>query len=132
MYKEIIELIKTKYNSDNYICLHEPVFRGNEKKYLEECIDSTYVSSVGPFVDKFEILINEITKTNRTTAVVNGTAAIQVGLKLVGVDKGDEVITQALTFVATANAIAYNNAHPIFLDVDLIQWVCLLMAVNDF
>ena len=58
MYKEIIELIKTKYNSDNYICLHEPVFRGNEKKYLEECIDSTYVSSVGPFVDKFEILMN--------------------------------------------------------------------------
>ena len=132
MYKEIIELIKTKYNSDNYICLHEPVFRGNEKKYLEECIDSTYVSSVGPFVDKFEILINEITKTNRTTAVVNGTAAIQVGLKLVGVDKGDEVITQALTFVATANAIAYNNAHPIFLDVDFDTMGLSPKAVSDF
>ena len=132
MYKEIIELIKTKYNSDNYICLHEPVFRGNEKKYLEECIDSTYVSSVGPFVDKFEILINEITKTNRTTVVVNGTAAIQVGLKLVGVDKGDEVITQALTFVATANAIAYNNAHPIFLDVDFDTMGLSPKAVSDF
>jgi perosamine synthetase len=132
MYKEIIELIKTKYNSDNYICLHEPVFRGNEKKYLEECIDSTYVSSVGPFVDKFEILINEITKTNKTTAVVNGTAAIQVGLKLVGVEKGDEVITQALTFVATANAIAYNSAHPVFLDVDFDTMGLSPKAVSDF
>jgi len=132
MYKEIIELIKTKYNSDNYICLHEPVFRGNEKKYLEECIDSTYVSSIGPFVDKFEILINEITKTNKTTAVVNGTAAIQVGLKLVGVEKGDEVITQALTFVATANAIAYNSAHPVFLDVDFDTMGLSPKAVSDF
>ena len=87
MFKDIIELIKTKYNSDNYICLHEPVFRGNEKKYLEECIDSTYVSSVGSFVDKFENLMNDITQTNRTTAVVNGTAALQVGLRLVGVKK---------------------------------------------
>ena len=69
MNKELINFIKNKYNSDNYICLHEPVFRGNEKKYLEECIDSTYVSSVGPFVDEFEKLISEITKTNKTTRV---------------------------------------------------------------
>ncbi|MDA9176976.1 LegC family aminotransferase, partial [Flavobacteriaceae bacterium] len=96
-----------------------PIFKGNEKKYLEACIDSTYVSSVGPFVDKFEELMNQITKTKKTTAVVNGTAGLQVALRIVGVKKNDEVITQALTFVATANAIAYNNAHPIFLDVDL-------------
>ena len=132
MFKDIIELIKTKYNSDNYICLHEPVFRGNEKKYLEECIDSTFVSSVGSFVDKFENLMNDITQTNRTTAVVNGTAALQVGLRLVGVKKNDEVITQALTFVATANAIAYNNAHPIFLDVDFDTMGLSPKAVSDF
>ena len=132
MFKDIIELIKTKYNSDNNICLHEPVFRGNEKKYLEECIDSTYVSSVGPFVDKFENLMNGITQTNRTTAIVNGTAALQLGLKLVGVKKNDEVITQALTFVATANAIAYNNAQPIFLDVDYDTMGLSPKAVSDF
>ncbi len=118
MINDLIELIKNNYNSKNYISLHEPVFRGNEKKYLYDCIESTFVSSVGPYVDKFELLMNEITKTNRTTAVVNGTAALQVSLRLVGVKKNDEVITQSLTFVATANAIAYNSAHPILLDVD--------------
>jgi perosamine synthetase len=132
MEKEIINFIKNKYKSKKYICLHEPVFKGNEKKYLEECIDSTYVSSVGPFVEKFEKLINDITKTNRTTAVVNGTSALQVGLRLVGVKKDDEVITQALTFVATANAIAYNNAQPIFLDVDLDTMGLSAKAVGDF
>ena len=68
MISEIIEFIKTKYNSKDFISLHEPVFRGNEKKYILECIDSTYVSSIGPFVDKFEILMNGITKTKKTTA----------------------------------------------------------------
>ena len=91
-----------------------------------------YVSSVGSFVDKFENLMNDITQTNRTTAVVNGTAALQVGLRLVGVKKNDEVITQALTFVATANAIAYNNAHPIFLDVDFDTMGLSPKAVSDF
>ncbi|MDA8961156.1 LegC family aminotransferase, partial [Akkermansiaceae bacterium] len=132
MLKQIVRFIQQKYNSDNYIFLHEPVFRGNEKKYLEQCIDSTYVSSVGPFVDKFETLMNDITQTNRTTAVVNGTAALQVGLRLVGVKENHEVITQALTFVATANAIAYNNAHPIFLDVDFDTMGLSPKAVSDF
>lgn len=132
MISEIIEFIKTKYNSKDFISLHEPVFRGNEKKYILECIDSTYVSSIGPFVDKFEILMNGITKTKKTTAVVNGTAALQIALKLVGVKKDDEVITQALTFVATANAIAYNNAHPIFLDVDLDTMGLSPDAVSNF
>jgi aminotransferase in exopolysaccharide biosynthesis len=132
MEKEVINFIKNIYKSKKYICLHEPVFNGNEKKYLEECIDSTYVSSVGPFVDKFEKSLNDITNTNRTTAVVNGTAALQVGLRLVGVKKDDEVITQALTFVATANAIAYNNAQPIFLDVDFDTMGLSAKAVGDF
>tara|TARA_B110000261_G_C13033601_1_gene337303 strand:- start:131 stop:1270 length:1140 start_codon:yes stop_codon:yes gene_type:complete len=132
MNKKIINFIKNKFNSKDFISLHEPVFRGNEKKYLNECIVSTYVSSVGPFVDKFEDLMNQITKTNKTTAVVNGTAALQVGLRLVGVKENDEVITQALTFVATANAIAYNNAYPIFLDVDLDTMGLSPLAVNDF
>jgi perosamine synthetase len=132
MYKETIQYIKNKFNSNNYISLHEPVFRGNEKKYLEECIDSTYVSSIGSFVDKFEALMNDITQTNRTTAVVNGTAALQVGLRLVGVKKNDEVITQGLTFIATANAIVYNNAHPIFLDVDFDTMGLSATAVSNF
>ena len=132
MQKKLINLVRKKYDSKEFISLHEPVFRGNEKKYLEECINSTYVSSVGPFVDKFENLMNEITQTNKTTAVVNGTAALQVGLRLVGVKKNDEVITQALTFVATANAIAYNNAHPIFLDVDLDTMGLSPVSVKDF
>ena len=132
MYKETIQFIQNKYKSEDYIPLHGPLFIGNEKRYLNECIDSTYVSSVGPFVDKFEDLMNQITKTNKTTAVVNGTAALQVGLRLVGVKENDEVITQALTFVATANAIAYNNAYPIFLDVDLDTMGLSPLAVNDF
>lgn len=132
MHEEFIKFIKTKYNSKDYVCLHEPVFRGNEKNYLEECIDSTYVSSVGRFVDKFESLINDITQTNKTTAVVNGTAALQIGLRLVGVKKNDEVITQALTFVATANSISYNNAHPIFLDVDYDTMGLSPKAVSEF
>ena len=119
MEKDLINFIRNKFNSEDFIPLHVPVFNGNEKKYLKDCIDSTFVSSVGAYVDKFEGLMNTITQTKKTTAVVNGTAALQVALRLVGVQKDDEVITQALTFVATANAIAYNNAHPIFLDVDI-------------
>lgn len=132
MNKEIIDFIKNKFNSKDFISLHEPVFRGNEKKYLEDCIDSTYVSSIGSYVDMFESLMNDITQTNRTTAVVNGTAALKVALELVGVKKNDEVITQALTFVATANSIAYNNAHPIFIDVDYDTMGLSPNAVSDF
>ncbi|MDA7813056.1 LegC family aminotransferase [Flavobacteriaceae bacterium] len=132
MYKETIQFIRNKFKSEDFIPLHIPLFKGNEKRYLNECIDSTYVSSVGPFVDKFEDLMNQITKTNKTTAVVNGTAALQVGLRLVGVKENDEVITQALTFVATANAITYNNAYPIFLDVDLDTMGLSPKAVSDF
>ena len=119
MDKELIAFFRDRFHTNEFIPLHIPHFNGNEKKYLENCIDSTYVSSVGPFVDKFEELMNTITQTKKTTAVVNGTAGLQVALRLVGVEKDTEVITQALTFVATANAIVYNSAHPVFLDVDI-------------
>ena len=114
-----ISFIKEQYKTENFIPLHVPHFRGNEKKYLLETIDSTFVSSVGAFVDQFEVTMQNITKTQKAVAVVNGTAAIQVALRLIGVKAGDEVLSQALTFVATANAIAYQNATPVFLDVDL-------------
>jgi aminotransferase in exopolysaccharide biosynthesis len=132
MYKETINFIRSKFMSEDFIPLHAPVFKGNEKKYLEECIDSTYVSSIGPYVNKFESLMSQITQTKRTIAVVNGTAGLQVALRIVGVEKNTEVITQALTFVATANAISYNNAHPIFLDVDIDTMGLSPNAVNNF
>jgi perosamine synthetase len=114
-----ISFIKEQYKTENFIPLHVPHFGGNEKKYLLDTIDSTFVSSVGAFVDQFEVTMQNITQTQKAVAVVNGTAAIQVALRLIGVKAGDEVLTQALTFVATANAIAYQNATPVFLDVDL-------------
>ncbi|UCS93250.1 LegC family aminotransferase [Echinicola marina] len=116
---ELISLVKTQYPEKEIIALHEPVFRGNEKKYLLDTIDSTFVSSVGKYVDRFEEMVQAQTNTKKAVAVVNGTASLQVALRLVGVKPGDEVITQALTFVATVNAIAYNDASPIFIDVDL-------------
>jgi len=116
--KDIISFIQNSYNTKEFIPLHEPRFRGNEKKYLLDTIDSTFVSSVGAYVDRFEQMMQVATGSQKAIAVVNGTAALQVALRLVGVEPGDEVITQALTFVATANAIAYNGAIPVFVDVD--------------
>ena len=118
-YLETIHCIREQFPGKDFVPLHEPKFHGNEKSYLLETIDSTYVSSVGPFVDKFEEMMADLSGTSKAVAVVNGTSALQVALRLAGVKKGDEVITQALTFVATVNAILYNNAHPIFIDVDL-------------
>ncbi|MFV5694896.1 LegC family aminotransferase [Flavobacterium sp. LB3P122] len=118
-FNSVISFIKAQYKTESFIPLHVPHFGGNEKKYLLETIDSTFVSSVGAYVNQFELMMEGITQTQKAVAVVNGTAGIQVALRLVGVKAGDEVLTQALTFVATANAIAYQNATPIFLDVDL-------------
>lgn len=116
---QFIQYVQEQYKTTDFIPLHEPRFQGNEKKYVMETIDSTFVSSVGAYVDKVEQMMAEISQTERAVAVVNGTAALQVALRLAGVKQGDEVLTQALSFVATANAIAYNSAHPVFLDVDL-------------
>ncbi len=118
-YIEIIDFIKNQYPTKNLIPLHEPKFSGNERKYVLDSIDSTFVSSVGAYVDKFELMMAELTKTNKAIAVVNGTSALQVALRLAGVGMGDEVLTQALTFIATINSIVYNGASPVFLDVDL-------------
>jgi aminotransferase in exopolysaccharide biosynthesis len=117
-FQPIISFIQDAFQTKEFIPLHEPRFRGNEKKYVLDTIDSTFVSSVGAYVDRFEEMMQEITGTEKAIAIVNGTSALQVSLRLVGVSAGDEVITQALTFVATANAITYNGASPIFLDVD--------------
>lgn len=117
--QQVLSFIRDQYKTNDFIPLHEPRFRGNEKKYVLETIDSTFVSSIGAYVDQFEQQMSAITTTKKAVAVVNGTAALQVALRLVGVNKEDEVITQALTFVATPNAIAYLGASPIFLDVDL-------------
>ena len=99
--------------------LHEPVFAGNELRYLQECIKSTFVSSVGKFVDRFEDMLAEFTGARRAIAVVNGTAALHACFKLAGVEPGDEVISPALTFIATTNAIAYCGATPHFVDSSL-------------
>lgn len=131
-YQDTIDLIRTFYPGQDFIPLHEPRFRGNEKKYLADTIDSTYVSSVGAYVGQFEHMISGLTNTAGAFATVNGTAALQVGLKLLGVGAGDEVITQALTFVATANAILYNGADPVFIDVDLDTMGLSPVAVSAF
>ncbi len=119
MFEEIIEYIKSQYPNQNPVPLHAPVFFGNEKQYLIDCIDTTFVSYVGKYVTKFEQLTSEFTGAKYSVAVANGTAALQIALQLAGVNYGDEVITQPLTFVATANAISHCGAKPVFVDVDL-------------
>jgi len=118
MFENTIRFIRDIYKTEEFIPLHEPVFFGNEKKYLNECIDSTFVSSVGKFVDKFEQMVAEFTGAKYAVATVNGTSALHIALKLAGVNETCEVITQPLTFVATCNAISYCNAQPVFVDVD--------------
>ena len=98
------------------VALHEPSFEGNEWVYIKECLDSTYVSSVGKFVDQFEVELAEFTGAKYAVSVVNGTAALHIALKLAGVQANDEVLIPALTFVATANAVAHCNAIPHFVD----------------
>ena len=114
----IVDFIRTLYQTTEFIPLHEPKFIGNEKAYLSDCIDSTFVSSVGKYVDRFEQMMASYTGAKYAIATVNGTAALHIALKLVGVTQGDEVITQSLSFIATCNAISYCGARPIFVDVD--------------
>ncbi len=117
-HQHIVDFIKTRFPGKDFIPLHEPMFHGKEKKYLVDCIDSTFVSSVGKFVDQFEEQMTHFTGAKYAVATVNGTAALHIALLLAGVESNHEVITQALTFVATGNAISYTGAKPIFLDVD--------------
>lgn len=115
---DIIDFIRDLYQTAEFIPLHEPKFIGNEKAYVIDCIESTFVSSVGKYVDRFEQMMADYTGAKYAVATVNGTAALHVALKLVGVSQGDEVITQPLSFVATCNAISYCGAKPVFVDVD--------------
>jgi len=117
--EKIVNFIKKTFNTNDFIPLHEPRFIGNEKKYLNDCIDSTFVSSVGKYVDQFEKEFASKVGSKFAIATVNGTAALHISLILADVKKDDEVITQPLTFIATCNAISYIGAKPIFVDVDL-------------
>ncbi len=119
MYNEVVNFIRQTFRQpEGVVPLHAPCFIGNEKKYLNECIDSTFVSSVGKFVDRFEEMVAEYTGAKRAVVCVNGTNALHMAMMLAGVEQGDEVLTQPLSFIATANAISYIGAHPVFLDVD--------------
>lgn len=120
MYQDIVDFIRSHYEAkdDERVMLHAPTFIGNEKKYLNECIDSTFVSSVGQFVDRFERDMEAYTGARKAVVCVNGTNALHMAMLLAGVERNDEVITQALTFIATCNAISYIGAHPVFIDVD--------------
>ena len=117
--KEIVDFIQETFNTKEFIPLHEPRFLGNEKKYLNECIDSTFVSSVGKFVDSFEQKFASYVGSKYAIATVNGTSALHISLILADINKDDEVITQPLTFIATCNAISYIGAKVIFIDVDM-------------
>lgn len=117
-YRKTIDFIKSVYGNRDFTPLAVPVFAGNEKKYLEECIDTTFVSSVGAFVDRFETDMARYTGAGKAVVCVSGTNALHMALLLVGVKQDDEVITQALTFIATCNALSYIGAHPVFIDVD--------------
>ena len=118
MFKKITDFIKNLYGNTEVVPLHEPRFTGNEKKYVAECIDSTFVSSVGEFVNRFESMVADYVGVKYVIATVNGTSALHAALVLASVKENDEVLTQALTFVATANAIAYTGAAPVFIDSD--------------
>jgi len=117
---------------DDFIPLHRPIFEGNERQYLVDCIDSNFVSSVGAKVSEFEQLVAEFTGSKYAIATVNGTAALHIAIKLAGVKPGDEVISQALTFVATCNAISYAGAEPLFVDVDVDTMGLSPVALKSF
>ncbi len=117
-FNDFVLFVRNLYDSNEFIPLHAPVFINNEKKYLEECIDSTFVSSIGKFVHQFEDLTLDYTGSKYAIATVNGTAALHIALLICGVNPEDEVITQPITFISTVNAIIYCNAKPIFIDIE--------------
>lgn len=129
--QEFIEFSHEMYG-DGFIPLHRPVFEGNERKYLIDCIDSNFVSSVGEKVVDFEASVAKFTGIKHAVAMVSGTASLHIAIQLAGVSPGDEVISQALTFVATCNAISYAGASPVFVDVDRDTMGMSPTALNDF
>jgi len=117
---------------EEFLALHAPVFQGREREYVLETIDSTFVSSVGAFVTQFEDMMCQITGAKRAVACVNGTAALEVAMVLAGVQRGDLVLTQAISFVATANAVRHAGAEPVFLDIDVDTLGMSPAALLDF
>jgi perosamine synthetase len=132
MFDEVVAFIRDLYKTDDFIPLHEPRFIGRERELVLDCIDSTFVSSVGRYVDLFEREIERFTGARHAVAVVNGTQALFVALQLIGAETDTEVLTQSLTFIATANAIHYTGAEPVFLDVDLDTMGLSPKALRDF
>lgn len=128
----IVEFVRDTYKTDEFIPLHAPTFNGNEKEYVLETIESTFVSSVGKFVDDFERKIEVYTGAAKAVATVNGTAALHTALYMAGVQRGDLVITQALTFVATCNALYHMGAEPIFADVSPVSLGLCPKAVEEY
>lgn len=129
---KIVEFVRNIYQTNDFIPLHKPTFDGNEQKYLLETIKSTFVSSVGKFVDEFESKIEAYTGTEKAVATVNGTAALHAALYMAGVKPGDFVMTQALTFVATCNALHHMGAEPIFVDVSSVSLGLCPKAMDEF
>lgn len=121
MHKKLIKFVQDTYQTTEFIPLHAPTFAGNEKEYVNNTLDSTFVSSVGKYVDQFEQQIEAYTGTAKAIATVNGTAALHTALYMAGVKSGDLVITQALTFVATCNALYHMGAEPVFVDVSKVS-----------
>lgn len=128
----VVDYIKKYFGTDEFIPLHSPHFIGNEKEYVCDCIDTTLVSSVGSYVNKFEVLVADYVGAQYAIATVNGTAALHVALLLAGVQADEEVVTQAISFVATANAITYCGAKPVFLDCDRIRLGMSAEALEEF
>ena len=118
MYQNVIAYIKELYGNQEFTPLSVPKFIGNEKKYLDDCIDTTFVSSVGKYVDRFEEEMAKYVGAKKAVVCVSGTNALHMSLMLAGVERNDEVLTQALTFIATCNALSYIGAYPVFIDVD--------------
>jgi perosamine synthetase len=118
MFKDSVEYIKSLYSDKDFVPLHEPIFNGNEKKYLSNCIDSGFVSSVGEYVNLFEEELARYTGAKKAVLLVNGTQALHLASVLAGVNSEHEVLVQPLTFIATVNAISYTGAAPVFIDVD--------------
>ena len=129
---QLLEFVRDQYGTSGPVPLHAPVLGQEERHCLLDCLDSTYVSSVGPYVDRFEQTLREYTGAAAAVAVVNGTAALQVSLIMSGVRAGDLVLTQPLTFVATINAIRYCGADPVFVDVDRRTLGLIPQALSDY
>lgn len=132
MFEEVIRFIRKEFPKSEFVPLHEPVFSGREKIYVIDAINSTYVSSIGEYVNRFEEQLAEIVGTKYAVAMVNGTSALHMALLLAGVKAEDEVLSQAFTFIATANAISYIRATPVFIDVDKFTMGMCAASLRNF